>query len=94
MTFKEQVMDARNEVESAIDALEAMPRSYGGHRSADSTSTLDAPLDGTPVLHQDGRVMRLVDFLDPADTPYATALVTYRGRWLVVPGYKLRTLVG
>lgn len=92
MTFKEQVMAARDQVEQAIDALEAMPRHYGGHLAASSTSTLDAPLDGTPVLHQDGRVMRLVSFLDPADTPFATALVTYRGRWLVVPGYKLRTL--
>jgi hypothetical protein len=87
MTFKEQVLEARHEVESAIDALEAMPRSYGGHRSADSTSTLDAPLDGEPVLHTDGRVMRLIRVLDERGT-----LCSYRGRWIVVPGYKLRAL--
>lgn len=85
--FSDDVREAREEVERAIDALEAMPRSYGGHRSADSTSTLDAPDEGQPVLHNDGRVMRLIRVLDERGV-----LCSYRGRWIVVPGYKLRLL--
>lgn len=89
--FSEAVTEAKASVESAIDALEAQPRSYGGHLSKDGSSTID----GTPrevMQHRDGRVMRFARFLDPIDTPYLTALVSYRGRWLVVPGYKLRAI--
>ncbi len=88
MTFKEQLMEARADVEAAQDALEAQPTTYGGHLSSAGTSTLDGPSD--VVIHTDGRVMRLVRLLDPADTPYATALAVYRGRWLVVPAHRLR----
>ena len=33
--------EARLAVEDAIDALNAVPQTYGGHRSADSTSVID-----------------------------------------------------
>ncbi len=89
--FSEAVTEAKASVESAIDALEAQPRSFGGHLSKNRSSTIDGmPRDR--VQHRDGRVMRFVRLLDPKDTPYLTALVTYRGRWLVVPSYKLRAI--
>ena len=86
--FSDAVNAARDEVDAAIEALERVPKNYGGHREADSTSTIDA-VERDVVLHRDGRVMRFVRFLDAKDTPYLTALVTYRGRWIVVPSYKL-----
>jgi hypothetical protein len=90
--FSDQVLEARNEVDAAIDALEHQPVTFGGHLSREGTSTLDAPCYS--VLHDDGRVMRFERFLDPADTPYATALCAYRGRWLVIPARRLRPLTG
>jgi hypothetical protein len=88
---KDALKEASAEVENAIDALNRVPVTYGGHLEKDGSSTIDG-LDRDRVQHQDGRVLRFVRFLDMVDTPYLTALVTYRGRWLVVPAYKLRSI--
>lgn len=39
---KDDVLDARKTVDDAIDALNAVPKTFGGHREADSTSVIDA----------------------------------------------------
>lgn len=81
-------IEARAAVDEAIDMLNERPRNYGGHREADGSSTIDAmPRDR--VRHKDGRIMRFVRMLPQDATPYLTALCTYRGRWIVVPDYKL-----
>lgn len=89
--YTDDVKAAKVAVEDAINVLEQQTRSFGGHLSKEGTSTIDAmPRDR--VQHRDGRVMRFVRLLDAAETPYLTALVTYRGRWLVIPTYKLRSI--
>lgn len=90
--FSERVKEAKIAVEDAIDVLEHRPRSYGGHLSKEATSTIDGCEPVVTALHQDGRLLQFVRFLDEIDTPYLTALVTYHGRWLVIPAYKLRTV--
>ena len=89
--FNDQVREARGEVDEAIEALERVPRNYGGHLERDASSTIDGT-ERDHVVHRDGRVMRFDSMVDSFETPYPTALCVYRGRWLVVPAYKLRSI--
>lgn len=88
---KDAVAEAKAAVNQAIEALETVPRTYGGHLEREESSTID----NTPreyVMHRDGRVMRFVRRVDWHDTVVETALCVYRDRWIVVPARKLRAI--
>jgi len=86
MSFKDKAREARAAVDEAIDTLNMVPRTYGGHRSGEGTSMFDNIVP-EHVMHRDGRIMRFERFIDG---DVMAALCVYRGRWIVVPSYKLR----
>ncbi len=84
MTYREQVLEAARTVEEAIDALNMVPRNYGGHLSKEGTSTIDG-VPRTHALHEDGRVLRVIVRMS-----HKAIAVRYRGGPVfVVPSYRL-----
>ena len=92
MSLSDQLKEARDAVNLAIDALNEVPRTFGGHRSGERTSVIECVHEGFAglhVIHDDGRIGRAFYGSTRNGMP-----VLFRGEYTarMVPTRKLRWL--